>query len=243
MAACWQFIFLQLFDLSQSHRAANRMTKESGGVDGFTIGGWPGLIHHGGGTHAGGERETTGEGFAEADDVRDGTAMLTGEPFTGAAEAGVNLIENEQGFVLITKPAHELEKTWRRNVDAAAGLHRLEQDGTDFLFFEQCSDLLLERFQFGFLLGERNEMAEGLELAAEFATKVFEMRGVQGAVADAVIGAFERDDAGFASGEFGGLEGSFHSFKTGIAEDMNLDGKINFITAGESGTLYNYAVE
>ena len=31
--------------------------------------------------------------------------------------------------------------------------------------------------------------------------------------------------------------------KTGIAEDMNLDGKINFITAGESGTLYNYAVE
>ena len=30
---------------------------------------------------------------------------------------------------------------------------------------------------------------------------------------------------------------------TGIAEDMNLDGKINFITAGESGTLYNYAVE
>ena len=30
---------------------------------------------------------------------------------------------------------------------------------------------------------------------------------------------------------------------TGILEDMNLDGKINFITAGESGTLYNYAVE
>ena len=30
---------------------------------------------------------------------------------------------------------------------------------------------------------------------------------------------------------------------TGITEDMNLDGKINFITAGESGTLYNYAVE
>ena len=30
---------------------------------------------------------------------------------------------------------------------------------------------------------------------------------------------------------------------TGIAEDINLDGKLNFITAGESGTLYNYAVE
>ena len=30
---------------------------------------------------------------------------------------------------------------------------------------------------------------------------------------------------------------------TGIAEDVNLDGKINFITAGETGTLYNYAVE
>ena len=30
---------------------------------------------------------------------------------------------------------------------------------------------------------------------------------------------------------------------TGIAEDINLDGKINFITAGEYGTLYNYTVE
>ena len=34
-----------------------------------------------------------------------------------------------------------------------------------------------------------------------------------------------------------------YGITTGIAEDVNLDGKINFITAGESGTLYNYAVE
>ena len=34
-----------------------------------------------------------------------------------------------------------------------------------------------------------------------------------------------------------------YGITTGIAEDVNLDGKINFITAGESGILYNYAVE
>ena len=30
---------------------------------------------------------------------------------------------------------------------------------------------------------------------------------------------------------------------TGITEDLNLDGKINFIIAGESGTIYNYTIE
>ena len=40
------------------------------------------------------------------------------------------------------------------------------------------------------------------------------------------------------------LEGfPMYGITTGIAEDMNLDGKLNFIAAGESGTLYNYAVE
>ncbi len=40
------------------------------------------------------------------------------------------------------------------------------------------------------------------------------------------------------------LEGfPMYGTTTGTAEDINLDGKINFITAGESGTLYNYAVE
>ena len=34
-----------------------------------------------------------------------------------------------------------------------------------------------------------------------------------------------------------------YGITTGITEDINLDGNINFITAGESGTIYNYVVE
>ena len=34
-----------------------------------------------------------------------------------------------------------------------------------------------------------------------------------------------------------------YGITTGIAEDINLDGNINFITAGETGTIYNYVLE
>ena len=40
------------------------------------------------------------------------------------------------------------------------------------------------------------------------------------------------------------LEGfPMYGTTSGISEDINLDGRLNFITTGESGALYNYAVE
>ena len=45
---------------------------------------------------------------------------------------------------------------------------------------------------------------------------MFTVRGVERAVAEAVIPALKRDDAAFAGGEQRGFERGFDGFKTGI---------------------------
>ena len=62
-------------------------------------------------------------------------------------------------------------------------------------------------------------MAELAELRLERAAEMFAVRGIERAVAEAVIRAFKGDDAAFAGGQHGGLERGFDGLKTGIAEN------------------------
>ena len=56
---------------------------------------------------AGGERESSGERFAEADEVGDGLGMLASKPAPGAAKARIDLIQDQEGAKLVCEPPQE----------------------------------------------------------------------------------------------------------------------------------------
>src|SRR5208282_6654384 len=78
-------------DLGQRHGAADRMTQKRARVNRLARCRGPRSVHHIGAANAGGKRKAAGECLAETDQVRSHAAMLAGEPFSGAAETGVNL--------------------------------------------------------------------------------------------------------------------------------------------------------
>ncbi len=66
--------------------------------------------------------------------------MFAGKPFPGATKAGVDLIEDQQGLVLVAESAEHRQEAWRRKVNAAAHLNRLDQDRANSLTTEQAPD-------------------------------------------------------------------------------------------------------
>ena len=166
-AALRQAARLNFLDLRQSHGAADGMAQEGAGVDGFAGGARPGGIHHIGPADAGREGKSAGEGFAQANHVGHDAAVLAGEPFAGAAKAGVNFVKYKQRAQLVAKFAQQGEKAGGRNVDAAAGLHRLGQnraEGTDLV---QFSDRALKAGQIGVVFRKRGEGGEPPQLRIE----------------------------------------------------------------------------
>ena len=212
-------------------------------MDRFAGGRWPSGIHHVGAAHARRERETAGERFAETDNIRCYAAVLAGKPFPGAPETGVNLVENEQRAVVITELAEQWQEFQRRNVDAAARLDGLDEDGADLLpaeglanarfhfvaadvkrlcqlRFADCG-LWIRRLEPPHVGGcwKGNEMTKLAELRAERSPEVLSVRRVQGPVAQSVIRALEGDDALSAGGEHGGLERRLDRLEAGVAEN------------------------
>jgi len=55
--------------------------------------------------------------------------MFAGEPATGPAQPGLNLIENEERAALLAELAHELEELVLSGNDAALSLDYLEDHG------------------------------------------------------------------------------------------------------------------
>src|SRR5262245_35219557 len=102
------------------------MAKECAGVNRFARRCRPRRIHEISAANARGEGETAREGFAETDEVGNRPRVLAGKPFSCAAEARVNLVENQQRAVLIAKPAQQWEKFRWRDIDASAALDRLD---------------------------------------------------------------------------------------------------------------------
>jgi hypothetical protein len=91
----------------------------------FAARGWPGLIHPVGASHTRAERETAGEGFAEADQIWNDPGVLAREPASGAAEAGVHLVEHEQCAELVGQRPKALEESDRAECGSRRGLGRV----------------------------------------------------------------------------------------------------------------------
>ena len=96
-------------------------------------------IHQIGAAHAGGKRKSAGEGFAEADQIGKHAGVFAGEPFSRAAKAGVNLVENEQRTKFVAQFSQQRQEFQRRNVDAAARLDRLDENRADLFAAEKSA--------------------------------------------------------------------------------------------------------
>ena len=149
------------------------MAEEGAGVNGFAGGGGPRGIHQLRAADAGGERKAAGEGFAQANQVGHHAAVFAGEPAAGAAKAGVNLVEDEQGAMFVAQPAEQRQEGRRWKVDAAAGLHGLDKEGADFFAAEKAADGLLDFRELPGPGGEWDEAAEFAELRAERVAEMF----------------------------------------------------------------------
>ena len=71
--------------------------------------------------------------LANCDDVRDHPEALEGEQSSGAAEAGLDLIEDQQGAGLCTSFAQPLHPVVRRHSNPSLSLNRLDDDARRFL--------------------------------------------------------------------------------------------------------------
>src|SRR5258708_30469760 len=124
-------------------------------------------VHEFGATHAGRKRKAAGQRLAETNQIRNDIEMLAREPFSGAAKAGVNLIENQQRAIVVAQFSEHRQKFRRRNVDAAARLDRLNENGANPSAAEEIADLKFRRREVGRFFRKPNEIAELAKLRLE----------------------------------------------------------------------------
>ena len=72
-------------------------------------------------------QHTAAERLAQHQAVRPGTLMLEREPGAGAAEAGLDLVEDQEHAIRIAQPPHAHKPARGRNDDARLALDRLDE--------------------------------------------------------------------------------------------------------------------
>ena len=88
-----------------------------------------------GAQHGAQRNQSAAEGFRQQDDVNRKAWFGVGRKHrSGAAQAGLDLIENEQGPVLVANVCGTGQIPWRRHAHAAFPLHGLDQEGCDIAF-------------------------------------------------------------------------------------------------------------
>src|SRR5262249_8121596 len=149
-------------------------------------------------------------------------------PSSGAAEARVHLVQNQEGSMIRASAAKRGQKPVGRQIDPPAHLDRLDQNGTYFLLAQEgpdsCFDEFLRpgRWSWTTRLGclrELQELSKLAKLLEERAAKMRSISGIEGAIAQAVVRIFEGDHPGLARGQYRGFEGSLNSFESGVAEN------------------------
>ena len=75
---------------------------------------------------AGADRHTVAETLGERDDIRHDGRVLEGEPLTGTAHAGLDLVEHQQPAAFIAHVAQAGEIIGVGDLDAAFALDRLD---------------------------------------------------------------------------------------------------------------------
>ena len=218
-AAFRQFPFFNLLDLRQRHGATDGVAEEGAGVDRLAPRRRPRVVHEVRASDAGRKRKTASERLAQANQIRHDSTVFAGKPFSGAAKAGENFIEDEQRAEFVANfPQHRQKFLWR-NIDAAARLHRFDEDRANPFAVKKPANDPFDGGDVAGLGGELHEMTELTKLGMERTAKEIAMGGVKRPVAESMIRAGKRDNAVLAGGEQGGLERGFNGFKTGIAEN------------------------
>jgi hypothetical protein len=78
------------------------MTEKGAGVDSLPARRRPSRIHQIRAAYTCREWKSPGQSFAKANQIGNDGGMLTGKPLAGSTKTGVDLVENEQHFVLVT---------------------------------------------------------------------------------------------------------------------------------------------
>ena len=111
-------------------------------------------VHDLGAARDGGERQTARDALGGGDQVRDDALVLAGEPLAGAAEAGLDLVGDEDDAVVSAHHAASAAGSPRRLDEPALARDRLDDDrgdvvGADLLVI--CVDGLRGRLGAGVL--------------------------------------------------------------------------------------------
>ena len=140
------------------------MAEKGAGVNRLAGRGRPRGVHQIGAAHAGGKRKAAGQRLAETDQIGNDAAVFAREPFSSAAKAGLNFVENHQRAGLVAQFSQERQKFLRRNIAAAACLDWLDQNRADALAAEEITDLKFDRGKVGCFFWKQNKMAELAQL-------------------------------------------------------------------------------
>ena len=148
--------------------------------------------------------------------------MLAGEPGSGASEASVDFVENQQNTPLIGPLSQARKKPSRGYADPSASLHG---------FDDHCADVargrsrLQRRLQFLLALpvpiglGKVDKASKLAQLVPERFAKMGPFGGIQGSIADSVVSAPERQHPGLARGQTRRLESGLDRLEAGASED------------------------
>ena len=133
----------------------------------------------------GADRKAAAERLRQRHDVGRDAGMLIGEHIAGAADAGLDLVEDQQQPVVVAQLAQRAQEGMRHDPHAALAHDRLDHDG---------GGLRTDRFLGRLQIGERH-LVEALDRRAE-AFEIFFIPGRGDRRQRAPVEcAFERDDA------------------------------------------------
>ena len=157
--------------------------------------------------HAAHRHAARGDALGEGDHVGDDAVAFGGEGMAEPAEAGDDLVEDQQDAVLVADRAQPLQIALRRRQHRGRARHRLDDDGGDGGVAVQRDDALQfvgeMRAPFRLALGERlllavvgvRQMIDARQHRAERLAVVGEAADRHAAEADAVIAALAADEA------------------------------------------------
>src|SRR5437867_4845288 len=106
----------------------------------FSTGRWPRCVHHLGAADAGRKRKAPCNRFAETNQIWHHLTMLAREPFPGAPKPGIDLIQNQKSLMLIAQTPQPRQEFERRDINAAAHLNWLNENGTNALATENLAN-------------------------------------------------------------------------------------------------------
>lgn len=170
------------------------------------------------GREAGAERETSAKRLGKRHDVGDNASTLIGEELPRASHAGLHLVEYKQQPVLVAQPPQRPQQFRRHDAHATFPHDRLYQNGGSLR--PDCA------------LGCREISERHLIEAIDHRTKAIEILFLaacrEGCERASMESAVEGDDAISLRGAACGLvfarrlDGAFHRFGAGIAEEDHI---------------------